>query len=417
MTSNNNIRPPRPKAIATFLSSRDFLPGCQTLLHSVRTKLPPTTGQDQYPPELIVLLSSKLKNDESVIDRLRFFCDRIIEVEHIPIYRNSDDGAASHVKAWDENCGWTKLRLFELEGYSTILYIDADCLVVKDVSHLLSIDESDGNNADNTDQTTTHRRGLLAAAPDIFPPDKFNAGVMVLRPSKEVFLDMMSCLPHRASTVDNHDTDARKCTSYDGGDTGFLNCYYPGWHSSWPSYSRLQFGYNAQRIMFHYTKKRPQYWDEGIDNLYIVHYSSSPKPWETMSSSSPVAADCLDGQDKNAISLTGGKLENMWKAAYERSQNHFMKEKRKQLTSSAQSTSSDQTKGNQSARKSEQATTSSRSSPARSNANLFNKRFKQLRDSGMSMSEAMAKARAEYGLDKMDNVDPRKAVGQMFGLR
>ena len=28
--------PPRPKAVATFLSSKDFLPGCQTLLHSIK---------------------------------------------------------------------------------------------------------------------------------------------------------------------------------------------------------------------------------------------------------------------------------------------------------------------------------------------------------------------------------------------
>ena len=28
--------PPRPKAIATFLASDDFLPGCQTLLHSIK---------------------------------------------------------------------------------------------------------------------------------------------------------------------------------------------------------------------------------------------------------------------------------------------------------------------------------------------------------------------------------------------
>lgn len=28
--------PPRPKAIATFLATNDFLPGCQTLLHSVK---------------------------------------------------------------------------------------------------------------------------------------------------------------------------------------------------------------------------------------------------------------------------------------------------------------------------------------------------------------------------------------------
>jgi hypothetical protein len=31
--------PPRPKAIATFLASADFVPGCQTLLHSLKVNI------------------------------------------------------------------------------------------------------------------------------------------------------------------------------------------------------------------------------------------------------------------------------------------------------------------------------------------------------------------------------------------
>ena len=403
--------PPRPKAIATFISSRDFLPGCQCLLHSINTTLPPAKD-DEYPPEIIVLLSSKLKHDASVTDRLRLFCTRIIEVEHIPINNDDCEGGSkpSHVKSWDDNCGWTKLRLFELDSYDTILYIDADCLVLKDISHLLSL--ADGSQTTTTTTTpTTHankRRGLLAAAPDIFPPDKFNAGVMVLRPSKDVFDDMISRLP---CSTDNE----TKCTSYDGGDTGFLNSYYPGWYSSMPASSRLSFGYNAQRLMYHYTyQNRPQYWDEGIDNLYIVHYSSSPKPWSIMnlSAENDESIDYLDRQDKNTIQrLKGGKLEHMWQAAYERSQKYFMKEKKKQLASAQGSKQQVQ------AKKPANAPPAASSSPAQNNAKTFNKRFKELRAAGMPMQEAMKKARVEYGLDKYDNVDPSQAVGQMFGLR
>ena len=46
----------------------------------------------------------------------------------------------------------------------------------------------------------------FAAAPDVFPPDKFNAGVLMIRPDEAVFLDMMSKL--------------NTLGSYDGGDTG-----------------------------------------------------------------------------------------------------------------------------------------------------------------------------------------------------
>ena len=36
--------PPRPKAIATFISSEDFLPGVQTLLHSLKVRYDDTIG-------------------------------------------------------------------------------------------------------------------------------------------------------------------------------------------------------------------------------------------------------------------------------------------------------------------------------------------------------------------------------------
>jgi lipopolysaccharide biosynthesis glycosyltransferase len=168
--------------------------------------------------------------------------------------------------------------------------------------------------------------------------------------------------------------------------------------------------------MYHYTyQNRPQYWDEGIDSLYIVHFSSSPKPWKAMNSSSEneESANYLDGQDKNTIQrLKGGKLEHMWLAAYERSQKYFGKEKRKQLAS-AQSTKLKQAQAIQP----ETAPPAARSSPAQNNSKLFNKRFKELRASGMPIQEAMKKARVEYGLDKLDKLDPCQAVGQMFGLR
>lgn len=46
----------------------------------------------------------------------------------------------------------------------------------------------------------------FAAAPDVFPPDKFNAGVIVVVPSLLVLEDMLS--------------KVEELPSYDGGDTG-----------------------------------------------------------------------------------------------------------------------------------------------------------------------------------------------------
>jgi glycogenin glucosyltransferase len=49
--------------------------------------------------------------------------------------------------------------------------------------------------------------------------------------------------------------------SYDGGDTGFLNAFYPNWYTD-DSTARLPFAYNAQRTMFYFTRKNPGYWQQ-----------------------------------------------------------------------------------------------------------------------------------------------------------
>jgi len=395
--------PPRPKAIATFLSSEDFLPGCQTVLHSVKKHL--RTSNNQYAPEIIVLLSAKVKNPHVIIEQLcPVFCDRIIKVDHIPInpedtdQNGVDDFRPSHVRAWDENCGWTKLQLFRLDSYDTILHIDADCLVTKDVSHLLEIgDKSVKPSKDG--KTLEKQYGLLAAAPDIFPPDKFNAGVIVLRPSKKVFEKMMLSLPN--SKLEG----ATPLTSYDGGDTGFLNAFYSDWIFS-SDYIRLPFGCNAQRFMHHCTyEKQPKYWNQGIDELFIIHYSSSPKPWEKEKVDKSNGNEFMCSSDVVSIQKSRrGKLELRWDSAYESSQDFFwkqqaspeFKEHRKRTPTKAEVEAA-QAKGNKT-----------------NQSKLVLKRFKQHRKEGMSTKDAMEAARQEFQFQ--DERNPSKAVGKLFGL-
>ena len=149
----------------------------------------------------------------------------------------------SDVEAWNQS-GYTKLNLWRLVRYSKLVYVDADCLVVERSPAHLSPRHIRagvvGRFASSPPQPTlplslsTFRPALpvrsmddlfaretdFAAAPDTFPPDRFNAGVLVLRPSLEVFQDMMAKM--------------EATNSYDGGDTGFLNAYFNDWYSSGP---------------------------------------------------------------------------------------------------------------------------------------------------------------------------------------
>ncbi|CAN0455495.1 unnamed protein product, partial [Ascophyllum nodosum] len=153
---------------------------------------------------------------------------------------------AGHVPSWAE-VGYTKLRIWGLTQYKRVVYIDADALVMDTVDELFD------------------RKVDFAAAPDVFPPDRFNAGVMVVAPSEDVLQDMLS--------------KASELTSYDGGDTGFLNAYFSDWFSRPPS-ARLPFAYNALRTVYWTTHdKNPGYW-EAIGPAKIIHFCSSPKPWE-----------------------------------------------------------------------------------------------------------------------------------------
>jgi len=147
------------------------------------------------------------------------------------------------VDAW-QNCAATKLHIWNLIQYHKVVYLDSDCLVVDSIDDLFE-------------------RPSPAFSPDVFPPDKFNAGVIVLSPSRHTFNQLLEALP--------------RLSSYDGGDTGFLNAFYPDWYT-WPSEHRLPFQYNALRTMYWFTRANPGYWETVKPK--VIHYCSSPKPWE-----------------------------------------------------------------------------------------------------------------------------------------
>lgn len=86
----------------------------------------------------------------------------------------------------------TKLRVFNMTNYSRIVFIDADSLVLGDLSLLF-------------------RCANFCAA--FINPCHFNTGLMLLTPNETLYSDMIRTLP--------------SLPSYDGGDQGFLNSYFP----------------------------------------------------------------------------------------------------------------------------------------------------------------------------------------------
>eukprot|EP00903_Cladosiphon_okamuranus_P017748 g16337.t1 len=231
------------EAFVTMVTTDDFVIGAETMLHSLREHCCNKTAIKTRRRATVVMVTPGVS--EMKRQALRAAADEVIEVEPIAMPAKE---AADHdgVPTWAQ-VGYTKLRLWGLTQYKRIVYIDADALVMEDLDELFD------------------REVDLAAAPDVFPPDKFNAGVMVVVPSLHVLDDMLS-------KVD-------ELPAYDGGDTGFLNAYFSDWFSR-PAAARLPFKYNAQRTVYWTTHdKNPGYW-EAIGPVKILHFCSSPKPWE-----------------------------------------------------------------------------------------------------------------------------------------
>mmetsp|Transcript_12458 Transcript_12458/g.28842 ORF Transcript_12458/g.28842 Transcript_12458/m.28842 type:complete len:418 (+) Transcript_12458:57-1310(+) len=394
------LYPPRPDAFFTLLTSDDFLPGAQTLLYSVKKCL---EKKLKYPPELVVLVTPNVSS-ETRGSLFPVFCTRIIEVKPITFPEDSiqfkqhvsTHGDSSHVSSWSAQGALTKLHIFRMEMYDVVVYLDADCLVVKDISHLFDLGK-----------VYQISEALIAAAPDILPPDKFNAGVLVIRPSQKVFDSMME----KRSLL----------TTYDGGDTGFLNAYYPEWYTDMPPISRLSFGHNAQRFLYHCTyEKQPKYWDLAVSpDLYIIHYSSEPKPWDQKPAA--IEDEALEEQKAETEShleeeevknlrkvKKTNELEALWWQWHQRSKNYVVT-----YTKEMEEEESKQKKAVAKARM--HAADLRRPKTPKEVHKLISARFKELRREGKSAKDAMAQARQEYGQDT-EEPSPNRQVAAMFGV-
>ena len=242
-------------AYCTLVASDDHLVGAEALILSLLAISYPLPR-----PFIVVHLRSLDRRQLARLEKLDPGHVRCLAVEPVRCsaaeqQQSSQEGAdgAASKNSW--HLSFTKLRIWEVfdeKEFPLVMYLDADTVVLQDLEHLFLRDVSSLG---------------FAAAPDVFPPDRFNAGVLLLKPSKEVFQEMLSKLA--------------LLPSYDSGDTGFLNAFFPQWFES-PSNCRLGFAYNAQRTMYYMTKAKPGYW-KAIEPIKVLHYSSTPKPWQQTS--------------------------------------------------------------------------------------------------------------------------------------
>jgi len=141
---------------------------------------------------------------------------------------------------------YTKLRVFQLVEYDKVVFLDADTIVMSPIDELFE-------------------RPFFAAAPDFFMPDRFNSGVMVLDPSQQRFDEIVATLG--------------KAETYDGGDQGILNTYWPDWWSM-PAAHRLPATYNLHHFIYQFMQAHPVLQKTFGREVKVMHYTLQ-KPWQS----------------------------------------------------------------------------------------------------------------------------------------
>jgi glycogenin glucosyltransferase len=145
---------------------------------------------------------------------------------------------------------YTKLRVFELVEYDKVVFLDADTIVLNKIDELFE-------------------RPFFAAAPDFFMPDRFNSGVMVLDPDQQRYDAIIATLGNAAT--------------YDGGDQGILNTYWPDWWAM-PVEHRLPASYNLHHFIYQFMQAHPVLQKTFDREVKVMHYTLQ-KPWQSFNMS------------------------------------------------------------------------------------------------------------------------------------
>ncbi|EYC40759.1 hypothetical protein Y032_0599g478 [Ancylostoma ceylanicum] len=147
---------------------------------------------------------------------------------------------------------YTKLRLWSMTDYDVIMYLDLDILPLKDL-------------------TPFFQCGSFCAT--FRHSDKFNAGLLVLKPNVTVYKDLLE--------------KASQLPTYDGGDQGFMNSYFdqlkftPMFDHKHPNNQKYQS--EQRRLSAEFNYDIGMYYINGgklLVDPVIIHYTLGPlKPW------------------------------------------------------------------------------------------------------------------------------------------
>ncbi|KAH7909801.1 glycosyltransferase family 8 protein, partial [Hygrophoropsis aurantiaca] len=263
-----------PYAFVTLLTSDAYLPGALTIASALKDVHEVQSSESQLKYDTVCLVTPETL-DVSTINSLRGVYDVVVAVESI----NQKDGNRLNLLGRpDLDAVLTKLHVFRLTQYSKIIFLDADVLPVRSLSHLFSIEHE------------------FSAVPDVGWPDIFNSGVMVLSPGEDKFVELRELLKTRGT--------------WDGGDQGILN----EWRGN--NWNRLSFIYNTTPTAAYIYA--PAYEQFG-SNISAVHFVGSNKPWHSLSYRRAGSSSTVEAMNTTQQRIYDyGTLVDQWYSVYDR---------------------------------------------------------------------------------------------------
>lgn len=208
------------------------------LVHSTERVYATILTTESYLPGIIALRNSL----EAVGSRYPLVCLVVPGVEAPPGMHTISIDIIPHpfMTGYYKQHNYTKLRLFGLEGFDRIVYLDADTIVRRNIDWLF----------DHPSDT------MVAAVRDPWNPVQFNSGVMIIdHPSKHILDDILSRVGKIEDTIDE-------------GDQGFLRAYFRDRWTPLPRTLNCCVG-RDEPIRYH--------------DADVLHYVGQQKPWLTSS--------------------------------------------------------------------------------------------------------------------------------------
>ncbi len=190
------------------------------------------------------------------------------------------------LKKWGPTC--TKFQAWRLTQFSRVAFMDSDLLIVGDIDDILF----------------GYSNASFVAAPEAFPPDTFNSGLMVLQPSLETFARLLELNVAVGSA--------------EGGDQGVLNnglC--PNWftvNAADPDCGRMPWIFNVPAA--HFEKYRTLRLMSRLRPPAVIHFVSDAKPW-TVLMFEYYSRDQLPINERTAEDIKGQASTHVqWRQAY-----------------------------------------------------------------------------------------------------